>query len=303
MERLKRTVGAAAAWMTSPSKRQVAEPAAASVEVPRISGVPRDWIGVKCGAVFKATHSFPCIGTACAAGSVFHPIGSRAQGFRDYSDAHFGNDTEWQHMCEACASQHSEVQAWQVRYDARRRRALDASAVGREVECERLEDDAIEQALATMDAQALMEQVLASATEAAVTVEEATEAAEAAPEVAEAAPTEPLAETPVAQPVAQPASQPPRFIGHKEQRTDLGKPLWAAVAPHIPRVGHDGRLHMPQAGCAVDLKALRRLFPALPFIKPEPAAARAGRSASLCRDLSWIRLTHKCCIAWLGSLV
>ena len=291
MERLKRTVGAAAAWMTSPSKRQVAEPAAASVEVPRISGVPRDWIGVKCGAVFKATHSFPCIGTACAAGSVFHPIGSRAQGFRDYSDAHFGKNTEWQHMCEACASQHSEVQAWQVRYDARRRRALDASAVDREAECERLEDDAIEQALAAKDAQALMEQpMLASATEAAVTVEGATEAAEAAPEVAEAAPAEPLAETPVAQPVAQPASQPPRFIGHKEQRMDLGKPLWAAVAPHIPRVGHDGRLHMPQAGCAVDLKALRRLFPALPFIKPEPAAARAAHLLHSSPDCSW---THE----------
>ena len=55
----------------------------------------------------------------------------------------------------------------------------------------------------------------------------------------------------------------------------LGKPIWTEVASKFPRAQNDGTLGMPSRGGSVDLKALRREFPQLPFVKPAPAAARA----------------------------
>lgn len=284
-------ISAAASRWTSPKKtQQVAASTAVDPALPPpINGVPRDWIGIKSGQSFQSVHNFPCIGTACAARGGFHQAGTRAQGFRDFSDAHYQKETEWQHMCLDCAGKDSEVQAWRSRYDARRRRAVDATAAQEEARCELLEDEAIEAAFAAIEAEADQPTLTAATTAetmAAAAAVDATEAAtEGVAEVAEAAPAEPPAEPPA----EQPASQPPRFIAHAEQRKDLGKPLWAAVAPKIPRVGHDGRLHMPQGGAAVDLKALRREFPALPFITPAPAAARAAQLLQSSPDSSWTR--------------
>ena len=99
---MRRAFDAAISIFSSPSKRQATVPTAAPVDVSRINGVPPDWIGIKCGnRVEPSRRRFPCIGTACAARGIFHEQGSEAQGFRDYSD--FGKDTEWQHMCAACA--------------------------------------------------------------------------------------------------------------------------------------------------------------------------------------------------------
>ena len=292
-ELMRRVFDAAASWLASPSKRQQVEDltTAAPALPPPINGVPRDWIGIKSGQPFEAVHHFPCIGTACAAHGVFHPAGTRAQGFRDFSDAHFRKETEWQHMCLECAAQHSEVQAWRDRYDARRRRAADAVSAEEEARRAQLEDEAIEAALAEIEAAAEQPTLMAAATTAAA-AEAATEGMEAADAVVAAVMSRPPSrptEPPVEPPAEQPAEQPPRFIEHKEQRKDLGKPLWAAVAPKIPRVGHDGRLHMPQGGTAVDLKVLRREFPALPFITPAPAAARAAQLLHSSADGSWTR--------------
>ena len=134
-------------------------------QLPRINGVPPDWIGIKCGNTFEAKHRFPCIGTECAARGIFHEEGSQAQGFRDYSDAHFGKGIEWQHMCTACDGKVTEEQAWRERYDARRRRALDA-ANQREAERERLENEEIEAAVAAFEAAAGEEQPTTAAARA-----------------------------------------------------------------------------------------------------------------------------------------
>ena len=170
------------------------------------------------------------------------------------------------------------MQAWRGQYDTRVRRAADAAAAQREKERERAEDEACVAALAAVEAN-LCEQlpVAAQATAMPHAAEAAEDAAEPTivPEVAR-----PADQMPAVPPVEPP---PPRFIEHKQQRLDPGKPLWAAVAPKIPRVSHDRRLHMPQAGRAVDLKALRREFPALPFITPAPAAARAASCECLDR--------------------
>ena len=161
---MRRAFDAAISIFSSPSKRQATVPTAAPVDVSRINGVPPDWIGIKCGnRVEPSRRRFPCIGTACAARGIFHEQGSEAQGFRDYSD--FGKDTEWQHMCAACASQHSEEQAWRERYDARRRRALDA-ANQREAERERFENEEIEAAVAAFEAAAGEEQPTTAAARA-----------------------------------------------------------------------------------------------------------------------------------------
>ena len=73
--------------------------AAASAAPPAIGGVPRDWAGIKSCEQFEVERAFPCIGTQCAERGGRHPIGSKAQGFRDFSAAHFRKDTEWQHTC------------------------------------------------------------------------------------------------------------------------------------------------------------------------------------------------------------
>ena len=63
----------------------------------------------------------------------------------------------------------------------------------------------------------------------------------------EAAAAEAVAPPPAEQLPQEVAAPPlPRFMEHSEQRLDLGKPLWSAVAAKIPRVGHDGTLHMPR---------------------------------------------------------
>ena len=107
------------AWrrISSPKKRSERPDAGggpSSTALSSICGVPSDWIGIKSGKEFDVVHAFPCIRTQCAERE-YHPAGTKAQGFRDFSDAHFGKDTEWQHMCSRCAGLHSEVQSWKDR--------------------------------------------------------------------------------------------------------------------------------------------------------------------------------------------
>lgn len=163
-----------------------------------------------------------------------------AQGFCDYSDAHYKKDTEWQHMCSACASLPSEVQAWRDRYEARRQRACKSEA-DRQAERTRLaeaaEDAAIEAAIEEAE------------------IEAAIEAAEQQPQGGASA-AEPEEAAVEQEPPRAAEPQKPRFMQHGEQRIDLGRPLWSDVAAKMPRIGQDGSLRMPQHGASVDLKAL-----------------------------------------------
>ena len=110
-----RGLSAVAAWVTSPKS---AVTASANSKGSSVGGVPDDWIGVKSGDRFTAEHPFPCIGTRCA-GREWHPVGTNTQGFRDFLEPHFKHDTEWQHMCSACADHPEEVQRWRNLYDDR----------------------------------------------------------------------------------------------------------------------------------------------------------------------------------------
>ena len=270
----------ACSWISSPSRRSerpaaAGSSAASSTALPSIRGVPKDWIGIKTGVEFDVKHAFPCIGTQCAEREC-HPAGTKAQGFRDYSDAHFTKETEWQHMCSGCASLPSEVQAWRDRYNARTRSAAESEAA-RQAEHQRLAEAAEEAAIEAALEEAAIDVALAAAEQQQQGGTSAAEPEAAADEMeVDGAALDDAQPPPVEQEAPRGAEpQPPRFMQHKEQRVDLGKPLWSAVAAKMPRVGHDGKLHMPQAGGSVDLKALRREFPALPFITPPPAAARA----------------------------
>ena len=112
------------------------------------------------------------------------------------------------------------MQAWRGQYDTRVRRAADAAAAQREKERERAEDEACVAALAAVEAN-LCEQlpVAAQATAMPHAAEAAEDAAEPTivPEVAR-----PADQVPAVPPVEPP---PPRFIEHKQQRLDPGKPL------------------------------------------------------------------------------
>ena len=54
----------------------------------------------------------------------------------------------------------------------------------------------------------------------------------------------------------------------------LGKPLWSAVEALVPRVQADGGLLMPD-NSVVDLAALQRAMPQLPYVAAAPAQTRA----------------------------
>jgi hypothetical protein len=81
--------------------------------------------------------------------------------------------------------------------------------------------------------------------------------------------------------------QTPPFLTHEQQRSELGKPLWLEVADSIPRAQQDGGLAMPTRHGVVDIDALRRSFPALPYIKPAEAFARAAAIINKSPDGIW----------------
>jgi hypothetical protein len=64
----------------------------------------------------------------------------------------------------------------------------------------------------------------------------------------------------------------PRFLSHEEERTQLGRPLWTEIKDRVPRVQHNGTLEMPTRSASVEIKALQREFPLLPYVEPAPAA-------------------------------
>ena len=80
-----------------------------------------------------------------------------------------------------------------------------------------------------------------------------------------------------------------RFLTHAEERVELGKRIWTEVADQIPRAQHDGRLVMPQGAAqqVVDLEAMLRSFPSLPYVKPPPPAARAAALIDASEDGIW----------------
>jgi hypothetical protein len=78
--------------------------------------------------------------------------------------------------------------------------------------------------------------------------------------------------------VAPPPQPPPPLISHEDERLQLGKSLWAAIAARIPRPQHDGTLAYSDAARRaerVDLEVLASEFSALPYVTPPPAEARA----------------------------
>ena len=77
------------------------------------------------------------------------------------------------------------------------------------------------------------------------------------------------------------------YLAHDEERLNLGKPIWGEVAAQIPRLQHNGTLKMNESGAPVDLKALRREYPELPFIRPKAAAARAAKLINAAADGKW----------------
>lgn len=75
------------------------------------------------------------------------------------------------------------------------------------------------------------------------------------------------------------AGEEARFISHRDERVQLGKPIWQEVAARIPRVRNDGMLSMPQGSHAPDItdgKAFRAAFPRAPRLVPEAASVRAA---------------------------
>lgn len=81
--------------------------------------------------------------------------------------------------------------------------------------------------------------------------------------------------------VAPPPQPPPPLISHEDERLQLGKSLWAAIAARIPRPQHDGTLAYSDAARRaerVDLEVLASEFSALPYVTPPPAEARAARA-------------------------
>ena len=80
-----------------------------------------------------------------------------------------------------------------------------------------------------------------------------------------------------------------RFLTHAEERAALGKPIWTEISGQIPRAQQDGRLGMPKGAVQreVYMEAFVRAFPALPYIKPPPAAARAAALIDASDDGVW----------------
>ena len=264
--------GAAAIGLVSSPSRPASGPDSTSAAVlaadqSTAAGVPHDWIDIPSGERFKADFAFPCIGTRCA--GRWCKIGTRTQGFRDFIGVHFEKDTEWQHMCAACADHPEEVARWRGLYDDRLLdRAVDASIAAAELEAAGpAEEAALDSAapatetisgrtVAMTDASRQQQQ---QGTAATVT-EAATEAAQS-DSVGNSAATQPL----------------PRFLSHEEERTQLGRPIWTEIKDQVPRVQHDGTLAMPVQGMSIDFKSLQRDFPRLPYVEPAPAAARAAK--------------------------
>ena len=67
----------------------------------------------------------------------------------------------------------------------------------------------------------------------------------------------------------------------------MGKQMWKDIAAKIPRAQHDGSLAMPGGGGHVDLDAIRREFPTLPYVAPPGAAARAAALIDASPDGVW----------------
>jgi hypothetical protein len=94
--------GAAAIGLVrSPSRPESGSASTSAAVAAADQSVPHDWVGIVSGERFAADFKFPCIGTRCA-GRDWCPAGTQTQGFRDFV-VHFEKETEWQHMCAACA--------------------------------------------------------------------------------------------------------------------------------------------------------------------------------------------------------
>ena len=247
--------------------------------------VPSDWIGIPAGDPFHAEHPFPCIGPCNGR----YKAGTSTQGFRDFGEVHFQSVTEWQHMCLACAAVPSNVEFWKQRYAARRallneeRRAKEDEK--RRSEEEAAEDRAIDEMLARMEQD--LESGIVDSSDGTVEAGTSPPPAAAAPAPPQPAETQSTPETAAATPETA-AAPPASFLTHHDERMLLGKPLWTEVKGTIPRVQHDGTLAMP-SGChsSVDLNALRRNYPRLPFIEPRPSTERALSLLAASPDGTW----------------